>query len=448
MKKKLLFMTLTNVAALCIMFCMAACGTDEDLRETVDPVPPDEDLSETVDPVPQTDCTKPITAKPVAVNQSTSGSKDERLQNLKILDSMTDGEKNYYLLDVGYIKDLYLSTIATVNYTGVPLSYTLTSSSQTSYTSSLTESVSKSVTVSDSNQHTVGLSKGIRFGIKSIADVSIQANYEWSGTWTNSETSGKSIENTETGAREYAKSQTYSFNFGKDTDPKGKYRYALYGVCDIYFVVTTNRNNTELIDWEAQSCARPGEYMISVEFTESNTEFINDTEGTIDIRDDFYKALPLPTEKVQETDGPIKYDAIKYTKTVRTRKTVIYNGHNNVTDTIIFSFAQDADELEKKGYNVFSIKLSFEIKEYRTSPDLFNGIEIQDKSGDTVKDWKYARHRGDWEWYMIEINDIPMSRFYMENNEFKVKLKYYCRNSNFQDWYLGDVKIEITASCS
>ena len=131
-------------------------------------------------------------------------------------------------------------------------------------------------------------------------------------------------------------------------------------MCDIYFVVTTNKDNTELIDWKAQSCARSGEYIISAEFTESDTEFINNTESTIDINDDFYRALPLPTEKDPTIHKQDELDGNKYTKTVRTRKTVIYNGHNNVTDTVYFNFALTKDDLEQKGFSNISIKLLFE----------------------------------------------------------------------------------------
>jgi len=40
-----------------------------------------------------------------------------------LLDSYTDNTKSYYLVDVGYISDMYISTLAAVDYTGVPIDF-------------------------------------------------------------------------------------------------------------------------------------------------------------------------------------------------------------------------------------------------------------------------------------------------------------------------------------
>ena len=46
--------------------------------------------------------------------------------SLTIIDSYSDGESNYYLLDAGEIKDIYISTLAQVDYTGIPISFSKT----------------------------------------------------------------------------------------------------------------------------------------------------------------------------------------------------------------------------------------------------------------------------------------------------------------------------------
>lgn len=376
----------------------------------------------------------PLTAIPVAATQT---------NNMVVLDSMTDGTYNYYLIDVGYIEDIYLSTLAMVEYTGIPLSYVKEMNKETSYVSSLTESVSNSITIEETKSHSVKLSAGWKKRFPKAGTFSVQASYQWNGTWTNSETTSKSTSNTFSTAEKYAVSQKISFSFGRNTDPIGKYRYALYGTCDVYFVLQTSADNSTLIEWRTHACARENDYYIRMESSD-NGKFVNSSNGSINVSEDFYKLLPIPTKPTGPSGSTVS--PMQFTKTVRTGTTTIYNRNNNVQDIVNFNFALSKDELVALGYSKISIALFVDIKEYRTSSDLYNGVSIADKSGTVVKDWQLKRHRGNWDTYVIEVTDLDMSRFYMGNDTFKLKLRYYCKDSNYQDWYLGTVKIEITVT--
>ncbi|MDR3319073.1 MAG: hypothetical protein LBS99_06500, partial [Clostridiales bacterium] len=61
----------------------------------------------------------------------------------------TDGTSNYYLLDAGYIKGVFISKLAETTYEGLPFSYTEESTVTSQITDSLTEAVSSTHTTSD-----------------------------------------------------------------------------------------------------------------------------------------------------------------------------------------------------------------------------------------------------------------------------------------------------------
>ena len=80
----------------------------------------------------------PLKAEPVAATT-------QMVPN--IIDSYKGEDKNYYLLDGGYIKNTYISTLASVNYTGVPVEFSKTTTTATEILNSVTETIDSSYTV-------------------------------------------------------------------------------------------------------------------------------------------------------------------------------------------------------------------------------------------------------------------------------------------------------------
>ncbi len=421
--KKIATIFTTVIFAVASAFSLIGCGLfdSSDNNDSTD-------ITDNVD----VGFSKPLNSKPVAASSSAVPN---------ILDSYTDGKYNYYLLDVGYIENMYISTLAMVEYTGVPISFSKTTTSSSSYISAVTENVMESITVSNSQSYKVGIGVAWESEKFKVGKFSVKGNFEWNGTWTNSATASKSVSSTLETAKKYEESQTISYSFGENSAAHGRYRYAIYSTCDIYFVLKTSVNNDTLHVLDTQICARENDYYMRSEYSQTGS-FDNSPVGEININDDFYKSLPIPDSANPGANN--ENDAV-YKATVRTGQITIYNGNNNVIDNVNFNFGYSYEQLKYKGYTKIKISLSADIKEYRTSSDLYNGIQIQDKSGVSVKTWEYKRHRGGWETYQIDVDNLDIDRFYMGENKFKIRLKYYCKNSNFQDWYLGTVKITVTA---
>ena len=219
---------------------------------------------------------------------------------LTVIDSYTDGENNYFLLDAGYIKNVYMSTLAAINYTGVPIS-----SSKTTYSSSeVMQAIS--TTVVDSYSHTnthsthtgIGFEEKIDIKFPFVGKGEIKFNQEFSWDWSGSDTTTneKSVSNTTETAKTYAEEQTISFSFGYNEVPEGYYRYAMYGTCDVYYIVVTSSDNQTLVSCSISTCARTNEYFIRSEYSADGT-FDNTPEEEILFAADFYKTLPIPTNQ-------------------------------------------------------------------------------------------------------------------------------------------------------
>lgn len=210
----------------------------------------------------------------------------------KIIDSYTDGTNNYYLLDVGYIKNSYISTLASVNYTGVPISFSKTTVTASEIQSSITNVISDSYYLATSSG--IKISIGSRIGIDNTY---IESGLDWDWSMQSAVTINKSTENTLTSAKNYSESQTIAYSFGAEEFDTGWYRYALYGAIDVYYICVTSKNNAELISLEICACARENDYFVRSEYSQDG-KFDNEPTKDITFQENFYKTLPLPVNSV------------------------------------------------------------------------------------------------------------------------------------------------------
>jgi hypothetical protein len=226
-----------------------------------------------------------------------------------VLDSYTDGTKNYYLIDVGYIQRMFVSTIAEAYYNGMtPLSYSRTTVNQTTVTESMTEIISNSITVSNTQSAKVGIQGAWEKSFPIAGKFSVKLDAEWNGSWTNTSISSKSTTTSVSKMESYAESVTTSFIIGEHGEPKGNHRYGLYAVCDVYFIITTSLDNQQLLSWDTLTCARNSSYSHHWDYSPDGIFDNTPEESTITFSEDFYKTLTPPTkQRTPETpqeEGP------------------------------------------------------------------------------------------------------------------------------------------------
>jgi hypothetical protein len=281
----------------------------------------------------------------------------------KVLDSYTDKTGNHhYLIEVGNIRNTYISTILIANYNGLtPMSLSKTTISETTVANSITDIVSTSITTSDTQSYTVGIEAAWKKKFPVAGTFSAKLKYQWTGSWTNSKTETNSIETSYSTIKSLADSITTSFTIGEHGEPAGWHRYALYAVCDVYFVISTSSDKSQLLGWDTVVSARDDTLLPHMEYSQ-NGLFDNspEVENTINFSDDFFKSLPTPTKNTPEpppshvkTSSSIDVydgDAIRNDEKTGHKHTV-----NRPVDL-------DIDMLKALGYKKINIQMSVEIR--------------------------------------------------------------------------------------
>ncbi|MCL2809115.1 MAG: hypothetical protein FWD24_03490 [Treponema sp.] len=208
-----------------------------------------------------------------------------------VIGSYSEGDSNFYLIDVGTVLNVHISTIANTHFNGTtPVHFSRTTVNQSSITQSLTSTISNTVTFTDTNTHKVGIQASWKKKFP-IGTFSAKASYDWTGTVTNTRSNSLSTTDTFTTAEEFTESITTSFTVGGNGEPAGWHRYALYATSDVYFLIETSLDNQVLKGWETLVCARQGELIPKWDYS-SNGIFDNSPIGEITFAEDFYKNLP------------------------------------------------------------------------------------------------------------------------------------------------------------
>ncbi|MDE7395074.1 MAG: hypothetical protein K2M95_03000 [Clostridiales bacterium] len=371
---------------------------------------------------------KTLNAKPVSASNSSS--------QLNVLDAVTDGTYNYFLVDIGCIKDMYISTLAMVDYTGLPISFSKTTNMSSTYMSSVTKSVSESITVSDSQSAKVGISVAWEKEFAKPGTFSVKGNLEWNGTWTNTNTSSKSTSNTVESAKKFEESQTVSYSFGENTSPIGRYRYATYGIGDVYFTVKTSLDNSKLVDIDTIVCARESDYFLRSEFS-STGEFNNAPIGDINIQEDFYRYLPIPT-KSGELEKPC--ELVVYDGTIRTGKKKIRGSGRFTVDS--FTLNKSIDELKDAGYTKLHFEINYQLKEVN---NCLQYISLRTVTNTSIRE-ETMSHGGssknkNWETHCLSCSYLLNG---LDSHTFNFKCQ--AENKMWKDFYIGTVTVKVTAT--
>ena len=175
---------------------------------------------------------KPLVAVPVAPSSDPS--------RVVVLDSFTDGTFNYYFIDGGYVRNSFIAVIQEVHYNGItPMNSSATTVTEETITDSMTELFSNTY----QNTTTTSAKASI-----SIGNSWIGAKASVAKTQTNMSIQNRSLETSWTSVQNYASTSTISFTVGNSNEPAGWYRYSMYAIADLYFIVKTTRDNEHLVE--------------------------------------------------------------------------------------------------------------------------------------------------------------------------------------------------------
>jgi uncharacterized repeat protein (TIGR02543 family) len=285
----------------------------------------------------------PLKAAPVAASTT---SEPEVLEYLK------SGNSNYYLVNVGVIHNMYISTIASLFYNGsTPMSWSKTVSSSTTITNALTETASKSVATTNTQGGKASLS---------FKSHGVDLGGEWTGSWGKTTSTHQSVETSFTEIRQTSDSETLSFTVGGNGEPTGYHRYALYGTADLYFIVETSTDKQTLKGLSSVVCVRDSSLFTKWDFSDGSgggPNWDNSPVEEIVFPYGFHTRLaePLPPDDKPTMPIESKFEAIRVA-------TWEFNNKNQLDqkcDVIDISkvFQENLDGLHKRGYRNISFNI-------------------------------------------------------------------------------------------
>ena len=370
-----------------------------------------------------------------------------------VLDSYTDGTKNYYLIDVGYVRNMFVSKIMEAAYNGMtPISVSKTTISTSTVTEALTETISESITVSDTQSGKTGISIEAawvkKFPIVGKFSAKLNVYGEWTGSWTNSKTSSKSSETSVSKTESLAESLTTSVIIGEHGEPAGNYRYALYATSDVYFIISTSMDNQSLLSWDTVVCARNSSYTPHWDYSADGI-FDNSPDGKeITFAEDFYRNLAKPTG-TEPINSSIKTEL----KTIRT-ETVIISGAQleQPMDIVNFDvFGINLNKLIQDGYKTVSFYIQLNVREIDDGHQYLYLYSSPIKSTNyrlSTLSFEHSLGKKDTNWWVhyekeLKFENISLDKF--QNNEFVIR---YSTQGTFLNpfegyWENKDLKIQL-----
>ncbi|MDR0695951.1 MAG: hypothetical protein LBF68_00190 [Christensenellaceae bacterium] len=262
---------------------------------------------------------EPLKAKPVAATAppgemvvGDDGVERESL-GVEVVDSYSDGVVNYYIVKAGHIQNTHIATTQILYYNGVtPITSTTVTVTEKSISNKLVDTATSSSRFTDSTSSDIGGSIGGGVSIETEVGfiVSTKQSFEFlvEGTYnytSSSESESENSSSTETSFEEImttAVESSVSFTVGGNGEKAGWYRYGMYAVADLYYVVTTSLDNQELIGWSTSTCVRSNSILPYLEYS-ANGKFDNtpDINDIIMVADEFWTRLPLPKNSLADT---------------------------------------------------------------------------------------------------------------------------------------------------
>jgi hypothetical protein len=178
------------------------------------------------------------------------------------------------------------------------MSLSRTTVTETSITEAMKNTVTSSITSSNTQSSKVGIDVAWKNRVGTAyagTEFSVGVKLEWSGSWTNSNTTTRSTETSFTETRRYSESLSVSFTIGNNGEPAGYYRYSIYAIADVYFLLSTSLDNQELLSWNTVACVRDVSFLPHLDY-EVDGNFDNSPAGSdITFTEDFYKTLTKPS---------------------------------------------------------------------------------------------------------------------------------------------------------
>ena len=232
-----------------------------------------------------------------------------------LIASSTDNSSNFFLFDGGYVSNTPIVSGHTVYFNGqTPINVRFEQSTVTEQKveEAMSKTITQSISQTSMNEVGVKVTVGSGSGTGFWGNFSVEASY--SRTWGATTENANSTTSTYLTAESKSQSLTQAIDFtvGEHRELAGDYRLSMMATTDVYYMVTTNRDNSELISLEVIMCARP-EVRFVLEYTEAKGNFNSSDESEkLSIPNNFLMLLPFPTVGAPGIGVPVTGDTINF----------------------------------------------------------------------------------------------------------------------------------------
>ncbi|MBE5730814.1 MAG: hypothetical protein E7350_02545 [Clostridiales bacterium] len=236
---------------------------------------------------------------------------------LYVMDSVSDGEYNYYLLDLGYAKNVPIwigpSTYWDPKGGSDYFTFLFEEINETQVAKSVSNTLTK--TVSNTTSGSASLELGIEFEAKKENLFAPSISVKGSVGTTYSRSWGTATENacsqtdawSETQTKASGYTATLSFPLGGYG--VGTYRISLLATCDIYALLETSTDNKEQLSITYSVYPRNSEYKLEYS---SSGDFIDATVDKIELPNNYLDLLPEPERLVEKDDTNLIENNVDY----------------------------------------------------------------------------------------------------------------------------------------
>jgi hypothetical protein len=223
-----------------------------------------------------------------------------------------DAGVHYYLYYLGYVKSVPIAYKTAYGYDGTtPITITFEKNwvNEETITESTTQTKEKTTSVNASSTVTAGVEAeaGILFAsVKTSLSIAATLGTEVATAVSTSNT----LETAQ--AKANGESESISATIGEHGEAPGTYRYALFGVTDVYCTFAVDPESREILSANYTTCARASTYAWGIDFDPSEiAEFGKNGEGgLLEIPDIDFTTVEAPTDILEGEPEPPPPDTV------------------------------------------------------------------------------------------------------------------------------------------
>ena len=284
--------------------------------------------------------------------------------------SAKDATTHYYLYYMGYISSVPIAYKTAYRYNGVtPITIVYEKSWHTEESIMESMTTTKDRTWETNASAKVGVEVGGEAGIPLVAKGTVKASFEATVGGSYGETVSTSSTWETTRTRMQGESESISATIGENNEAPGMYRYALFGITDVFCLFKVDPTTREILSQTIVNCGRENSYAWGIDFEpdEHGTWGKTGDGPLFDIPDVDFLNMPAPTELIEDLPEPPPTTATGY---------MSYNMGDVIQTANRIGGGDDEIDSKNGQKTIVTLNISIQPDTYNPSLNVYRSIKI------------------------------------------------------------------------